>query len=245
MVQLRNYMQSLMSFLLDHKDAIALLVSIVVGISTIVTSIVSISIMTKQSRLAEEQNEIQKLQNQPVFDIGISQQQDSDDGKYGTDILEIRNIGEKMTSCEITTNVYFALSYHNLSTNDTIYAEVKDYFMATVHFSNDNGLVEKRWAQGNNRIFCEGYAASIKDSKDGTFYFYDKIVLVKIIYIDILREKHVVYFNRGKEIEESEYTHYIDANRQVFNTEFFSLNSIDYHHLKDVLDSRVYGKSCR
>lgn len=239
MIRLSNYMQSTIDFLQENKDVIGLLVSIVIGIATITTSFVSISIMRQQSRLAKEQNEIQKLQNQPIFDICVYQQQDGDDGKYGTDILEIRNIGEKMTSCEITTNVYFAISYHNLSTRDTIYAEVKDYFMATVHNSNDNGLVEKRWCPGNNRIFCEGYDASMKDSKDSTDYFYDKIVLVKIEYKDVLREKHVVYFKRGKEIEESEYSHYLNASKQVFGYELFSLNTVDYRHLKEVLDERV------
>lgn len=239
MIRLRNNMRSTIDFLIENKDVIGLLVSVVVGIATITTSFVSITIMKQQSRLAEEQNEMQKLQNQPIFDICVYQQQDSDDGKYGTDILEIRNIGEKMTSCEITTNVFFAISYHNLNTRDTIYAEVKDYFMATVHEGNDNGVVEKRWCAGNNRVFCEGYDASIKDSKDGTYYFYDKIVLIKIEYTDILREKHTIYFKRGKEIEESEYSHYLDASKQVFGYEIFSLNNVDYNHLKGVLDKHV------
>lgn len=232
-------MQSIIDFLQVNKDVIGLLVSIVIGIASILTSVVSITIMKQQSRLAEEQNEMQKLQNQPIFDICVYQQQDSDDGKYGTDILEIRNIGEKMTSCEITTNVYFAISYHNQNTRDTIYAEVKDYFMVAVHNGNDKVLVEKRWCAGNNRVFCEGYDASMKDSKDGVYYFYDKIVLIKIEYTDILREKHTLYFKHGKEIKESEYIHYIDANKQVFGYEFFSLNSVDYHHLKEVLDKHV------
>lgn len=245
MIQRRNYMHFFVNFLLENKDVITLIVSIVVGFSTMATSFVSISIMKQQSRLSEEQNEMQKLQNQPIFDISVYQQQDSDDGKYGTDILEIRNIGEKMTSCEITTNVLFAISYHNLNTRDTIYAEVKDYFMATVHNGNDKGGVEKRWCPGNNRVFCEGYDASMKDSKDGTYYFYDKIVLIKIEYTDILREKHTVYFKHGKEITESEYNHYLDATKQVFGYEFFSLNSVDYHHLKDVLGQRVNANTNR
>lgn len=238
-------MQSTIDFLQVNKDVIGLLVSIVIGIATIITSVVSITIMKQQSRLAEEQNEMQKLQNQPIFDICVYQQQDSDDGKYGTDILEIRNIGEKMTSCEVTANVFFAISYHYLNTRDTIYAEVKDYFMAAVHNGNDKGLVEKRWCPGNNRVFCEGYDASMKDSKDGIYYFYDKIVLVKIEYTDVLREKHTIYFKRGKEISESEYNHYLDATKQVFGYEFFSLNSVDYHHLKDVLGQRVNANTNR
>lgn len=69
--------------------------------------------------------------------------------------------------------------------------------------------------------------------------FMIKIVLVKIEYMDVLREKHVVYFKRGKEIEESEYTHYLNASKQVFGYELFSLNTVDYRHLKEVLDERV------
>lgn len=238
MIQLRNYMNSVLDFILKNKEIIALLVSIVVGITTVVTSCVSITVMRRQAELAEEQNRMQKQQNQPVFEIDVYQQQDSDDGIYGTDILEIRNIGERMTTCKISTSVFFALSYHDLNVQDTLYAEVQDYFMFTVHNGNDRGLVEKRWNPSNNRIFCKGYDASIKDSKDGVYYFYDKIVLIKIEYKDIHRDDHVVYFKSDNEIEVSEYNSYFSSCEQVFGQRFFSLNSINYNHMKGILDKR-------
>lgn len=238
-MQLRNYMNSFFDFILGNKEIIALLVSIVVGIATIVTSCVSITIMRRQITLAEEQNKMQRLQNQPIFDIVVYQQQDSDDGIYGTDILEVRNIGEKMTSCKITTNVFFAISYHNFNMRDTLYAEVKDYFVFTVHNGNDRGLVEKRWCPGNNRIYSKGYDALIKDSKDGAYYFYDKLVLIKVEYKDIHRDDHVVYFRSSNEIGESEYNCYFSSSEKVFGQEFFSLNSINYNHLKGILDKRI------
>ena len=57
-------------------------------------------------------------------------------------------------------------------------------------------------------------------------------------YMDVLREKHTVYFKRGKEIDATEYFHYLNASKQVFGYEFYSLNSVDYHHLKALLDER-------
>lgn len=231
-------MNNIIDFLNTHKEILTLCVSIVVGVSTIITSVVSCNVMRGQYRIYEEQTKIQKLVTQPVFEIYISQQQDSDDGKYGTETIEIRNISNKMSSCKVSTNVFFALSYQHLTDRDTIYAEVKDYFLIAVHNSNDTGVVEKRWCPGNNRIFCEGYNASIKDCHDNTYYLYDRIILTKIEYQDILKEPHTIYFRSGYEISEEEYLHYFNESKKTFGERFFSLNDIKYDYLKSVLEKR-------
>lgn len=234
MLNLLSYLHKLKSFLNNNKDVIATFFTIVVGITTIITSLISILIMNQQSQLVEEQNKIQKLQFQPIFDIGVNNLQDC---KY-TDVLEIRNIGEKMSSCDITTNVFFAMSYHHVNIADTIYAEVGDYFTWKTHHGNDKGQVETRWGSGN-KIFCECNNAAMKDTKDDISYLYDLIILVKIEYKDIFHEPHVVYFKQGLEINETEYTHYFKSSEDVFGAKFFSLRNISHENLKNILDEKI------
>lgn len=130
-----------LKFLDNNKDRLTLVISGIVGIASIITSVVSCYVMIQQNAIYEEQTKIQKLQNQPTFEINIYQQRDTTDGMYATEILEVRNIGSRMTSCKLTTTVFFALSYQHAGTQDAICAEVRDYFKNQVPNSNDKGVV--------------------------------------------------------------------------------------------------------
>lgn len=228
-----------MSFLNINKDTIPLIISGAIGFASCCTSIVSCHVMKQQNHIYEEQTEIQKLQNQPTFEIHTYLQQDSLSRDYQTEILEVRNTGARMTSCKISTTVFFALSTQQSTARDTIYAEVPSYFMINVPNSNDKGVIEKRWCPDNNRVFSKLYDASLCDCHGETYYSFDKIILVKIEYKDIMKESHVVFFNGKSEIEENEYAHYFNASKQIFGEHFFSLNHINYNYLKLILESRI------
>lgn len=233
---------AVLNFLDNNKDRLTLVISCIVGIATIITSVVSCYVMIQQNAIYKEQTKIQKLQNQPTFEINIDQERDTTDGMYDTEILEVRNIGARMTLCKVTTTVFFVLSYQHFGTQDAIFAEVSDYFMNQVPNSNDKGVVEKRWCPGNYRIYCKGYEAARHDNHDDISYVYNRIVLTKIEYKDILQESHVVYFVNKNEVDEKNYRYYFLASLEVFGERFFSLNNIDYHELKAVLDNRIATK---
>ena len=68
--------REILDYLSRNKDSLSILVSIVVGIATLITSIVSIHVMMSQNRISQEQTDIQKSQIQPIFTIVVHQQQD-------------------------------------------------------------------------------------------------------------------------------------------------------------------------
>lgn len=223
-------------YLLRHKDSIQLVFTIVVGIATIITSLVNVYLVKCQLDINKEQNALQKSQSQPIFDISVRQQQDGDDGKYGTDVLEVCNIGTKVKYCKVETSVFFCLSKHYLSHRDSLYAEIKDYFFATVNSNVGDGLIMQQWCPGNNRIFCEGYNEAINDSHDGIYYFYDKVILLKIDYKDISDENHTQYYKGNLQIRKEQYDYYFDSASSSWGVHFFTLRDDIYKEMKKTID---------
>ena len=230
-------MRKTSDYLVRHKEEIQLVFTVVVGIATIITSFVNVYLVKCQVDIYKEQNALQKSQSQPIFDISVRQQQDSDDGKYGTDILEVRNIGTKVRYCKVESTVFFCLSKHHLSQRDSLYAEIKDYFCATVNSNVGDGVIMQQWCPGNNRIFCEGYDEAMHDTRDGIYYYYVKFILLKIDYKDILDENHTQYYRENIQISEEQYNHYFDSASASWDV-FFTLRDDIYKEMKNKIDKK-------
>lgn len=232
-------MSKFYDFIFHHKDFIAIIVAIIVGFATIVTSITSVILTKHQIKISEKQNQMQDLMNQPIFEISLSQQQDSDDGLYGTDILEINNIGDKMTSCDVSVSVFFCLSKYNDGIIDTLNIKVDDYFLFRCRdYANQNN-VNCFVCPGNNRIFANGYLAAIEDSKKGdAIYFYDMVILVRIVYKDKFKKEHTLYFNEKNEIDETTYNYYFEKSEKDFDHISYRLDEVNYSEMKELLDKR-------
>lgn len=233
-------MKTFVKDLLDNKDLIALISSILIGIATIIISIISAYYVCQQTKIYREQTNIQKKQTQPIFVVKIWQQQDGDDGKYGTEILEVHNYGSRIQKCAISTSVFYRLVRNKNLQNDTIYAQVLDYFNSSVIDNSNDTMIERMWGTGNNRIFAENYMQAIQVSKkeDG-LYFFDKIILSKITYTDILGEEHTLFFDRNNEISEEIYNGYFDVSRKVWNNIAFSLDKISFNLMKEKMDEYI------
>lgn len=233
-------MKTIVKYLLENKDLIALISSILIGFATIIISIISAYYVCQQTKIYREQTNIQKKQTQPIFVVKIWQQQDGDDGKYGTEILEVHNYGSRIQKCAISTSVFYRLVRNKDLQNDTIYAQVLDYFNSSVIDNSNDTMVERMWGTGNNRIFAENYIQAIQVSKKGDgLYFFDKIILLKITYTDILGEEHTLFFDRNNEISEEIYNGYFDVSRKVWNNIAFSLDKISFNLMKEKMDEYI------
>ena len=233
-------MKTIAKYLLENKELVALLSSIFIGVATIITSVISAYFVYQQTKIYREQTDIQKKQNQPIFVTKIWQQQDSNDGKFGTEILEVHNYGSRFQTCAISTSVFYRLARNKELQNDTIYAEVSDYFNSSVIDNSNDTMIKRTWRTGNNRIFAENYMQAIQASKNGdVLYLFDKIILSEITYTDILGEKHTLYFDRNNEISEEIYNKYFDASRKIWNNIAFSLNGISFDLIKKKLEEYI------
>lgn len=230
-------MKAIVQYFLENKELVTLFSSIFIGVATIITSVISAYFVYQQTKIYREQTDIQKKQNQPIFVTRIWQQQDGDDGKYGTEILEVHNYGSRILKCDIATSVFYRLTRNKEIQNDTIYAQVLDYFNSSVIDNSDDTMIKRMWGTRSNRIFAENYMQAIQASKKGDgLYFFDKIILSKITYTDILGEKHTLYFDRNNEISEDIYKKYFEESNNVWNNIAFSLNDISFNRMKEKIE---------
>jgi hypothetical protein len=211
--------------------------TLLIGVSTIVVAIVNCYYIAKQTNIYKQQAKYEKQEHQPVFIIEIKQEQDSDDGKYGTDRLYIRNVGARVRSpFKVKTSLFFRLTHSVKDQRSAIRVKVSDYFgLSRKGYGNGNIIYEAHSA-GNNRAYCELYNQSLADSRRGDeYYFLDKDLLIEISYTDLYNESHTLYFNDDMEITKTEYDSFFNSDDDTKYNGVSNLYQLDYTSLKDLL----------
>lgn len=101
----------MIQYLAENKDWLTLVVSIVVGVATIISTGVNAYLVYKQNEIYKEQTALQVKQNQPVFSISTHLEQDLDDGKYGTEIVTIHNVGHTTSQpCNVKVKAFIKIT---------------------------------------------------------------------------------------------------------------------------------------
>lgn len=228
----------MIDYLTNNKDWLTLVVSIVVGVATIIATGVNAYLVYKQNEIYREQTALQVRQNQPVFSISRQLEQDLDDGKYGTEVLTIRNVGHTMSQpCQVKVSVIFKITKTNGSQRDSLYFSIEDYFtMASYGNTGDNEIYYAK-GSGSNRKYSEIYYAAIeasKETKPDGYYFIDKLILTKIEYSDIYDMKHVRFFMNRDGISKEFYDNIVAQSHDDYR--YNSLMSISFPAIKKVVD---------
>lgn len=223
---------------MENKEFITILVSIVVGVATILTSFVNIYLVYKQNDISKTLTELQHDENQPVFQILTTLELDSDDGKYGTEILTIKNVGGKTSQpSEVSVNVFFRITKSSLSDNVSLNFHILDYFYFNHSGNTGDDEVYYAFLQGNNRKYFDIYndaISVISNEVPKTFYFIDKIITTKIEYVDIHSHTHTKYYINKKEVE---YNKYDEIVKTVNSTQYSeTLEKISFEKMKEYID---------
>lgn len=229
---------TMIDYLTNNKDWLTLVVSIVVGVATIIATGVNAWLVYKQNEIYQEQTRLQVSQNQPVFSFSTQLEQDLDDGKYGTEILAIRNVGQTTSQpCQVKTNVYFKITKAAGGERDSLYFQIEDYF--NVVSNGDTGESEVYYAKGlgSNRKYAELYYAAVEASKkdeSNCYFFVDKFILTKIEYSDIYNNEQVRYYMDKAEISKEKYDDIVSKAYDDYR--FNSLRNITFSGIKTIID---------
>jgi hypothetical protein len=228
----------MIDYLTHNKDWLTLVVSIVVGVATVIATCVNAYLVSKQNEIYQEQTALQKKQNQPVFSFSTQLEQDLDDGKYGTEVLTIRNVGQTTSQpCQVKVNVYFKITKSVGADRDSLYFQIEDYF--NVASNGDTGDNEVYYAKGcgSNRKYAELYYAAIEESKkeeSNCYFFIDKFTITKIEYCDIYNKEHIRYYMDKAEISKELYNNIVSQAYDDYR--FNSLRNISFSGIKTIID---------
>lgn len=227
----------MVDFILTNKDVISILISFVLCVTTLIATGTNYYLVRKQNQLSEEQTKVQRDLSQPVFKISTKFEQDLDDGKWGTEILTISNVGHSTSQpCDTDVRVFFKFIRSDGVKKDSVIASVDDYFNLAYRGNTGDEDVYSACGQGSNRIYANLYHEAVIDGKEGEkryYYFIEKLVMIKISYVDIHGESHVKYYNNKIGITEGNYNDVITENDE--HHLYFSLKSISYSSLKEAL----------
>lgn len=150
--------------------------------------------------------------------------------------MNVRNLGSKVLDYSIDVDVFFQLSRHEKMQNDTIYFEIPDYFNASYSDKTGNDLIKTYFGVGNNRIFCKLYQHALDASHNDVMYFLEKVILCKITYHDILKNKHTLFFENGDEISQDRYIKYF-TSAQLTATFGIALRKLNFANMKMKVES--------
>lgn len=228
----------MIDYLTHNKDWLTLVVSIVVGVATVIATCVNAYLVYKQNEIYKEQTVLQVRQNQPVFSISKQLEQDLDDGKYGTEIFTIRNVGHTMSQpCEVKVSVFFKITKTKGAQRDSLYFPIEDYFNMASNGNTGDDEVYYAKGSGSNRKYSDIYYAAIeasKETKPDSYYFIDKFILTKIEYSDIFDRKHVRFFMDKGEISKESYDKIVTQGYNDYR--YNSLMNISFSAIKNVVD---------
>lgn len=229
----------MIQYLTDNKDWLTLVVSIVVGFCTVVATGVNAYLVYRQNEIYREQKSLQEKQNQPVFSISTHLEQDLDDGKYGTEIVTIHNVGYTTSQpCNVKVKAFIKITKAEGAERDSLYFPIEDYF--NVASNGDTGDNEVFYAKGSgsNRKYSEIYYAAIEASnavKPNCYYFIDKVLLTKVEYSDIYQKEHILYYRDNETISQETYedlcSHAVDDYR------ISSIMTISFPAIKEIIDN--------
>ena len=185
-----------------NMDIIVDISTILIGIMTVATGVVSIKIMRSQDKRQEETLQAQKREHQPNFQIKFIRSKSTPTSTaYDVEDFTIENIGEAMLARDmIKVRSFIQVELRDATTgvSKSAYYPLTYYFFGTSSTANMTGLLLST-AQINlfnsKNFFDLDAAARAHNATAGN----PKITLTKahvfeISYVDIYEEKKTVYY---------------------------------------------------
>lgn len=170
------------------------IMTIVIGIMSVITSAVSISVMKSQEKMQETLLQLQKEEHQPIFLVKQSIVETEEE-------FVIENVGEQMLApAEIKLRSYLEVEYSNLADDidKTVFFRVI-YHNATTSSSNLKGVIKRSSRVDNyqnhlNYVNLTKLANRYCFENDGEHVFINQVDYFSISYTDIYGDKHTKYY---------------------------------------------------
>ena len=210
------------------------IMTIVIGIMSVITSAVSISVMKSQEKMQETLLQLQKEEHQPIFLVKESMVD------YGYENLIIENVGEQMLApADITFKSYIEVQYSNAFEN----IDRKVYYNVIYHpwiTSHDNvrGVIWKTNKDENfqnhlNFVELTKAANRYNSESEGEYVCIDLVNYLSVSYIDVYGDKNVKYYRDNQLITREEYERVYDLAYSTFGEHH--TKSIDKVELNDLI----------
>lgn len=187
--------------------------TIAIGMSTILSTVLSAYVMISQDKSQRRLIEMQEYEHQPIFAINYIKS--SSDGTDSKDIEDftIENIGEQMLGpAKILLRSYIEVEYsdYNKDIELKTYYPLEYYYRTVINTENLTGLLmmshESEQIQ-NNKQFTRLHdeATTYSTSHDKIYVYLRKIDLFTITYTDIYGNERTCYYRNSDKSSKEAY----------------------------------------
>lgn len=213
----------------SEVKAIVDIVTVLIGIMTLVSGMVSIKVMLSQEEIQKELLEAQKREHQPNFMIDYKISKTQEDGKFDVENFTIENIGEPMSSpAKISHRTFIMVEYKNVQdiVSKVVYFPLTYYYSSTSSTENMKGLllrsIKNESIQNHGRFVDLYFEANNYTKEHKNIYIYlKKVDIFEISYVDIYEDKRVNYYMGNYRVSKDtydmikEYDKYIDKSKSI------------------------------
>lgn len=228
------YINLLVSCIID-QEILAItcpLSTFVLSVATLVVSIVNAIFIGKQTKINKTLAQLKIAKEQPVFIVRMQYEKDSDDDKWGTEHLFVKQVGFPNIVPKIEKTVLFQLTKVSIGCKKEVSVKVNDYFHRTHRDDLEGETIYHTQRVGNHRFFCDLNMEALQDKKEnGVVLFFDKIILVHVEYTDIQHTKQFRFFINKDEVEEKMFADVLSKVNDVS----YSMNELKYGTIKALL----------
>ena len=186
----------LAKYLVENKDLIGVVSSILVGVASVLIGLASLVFMSAQSNLQEEQLNASKRQNAPNIFLQKTPLYDEQLEKYFEEILEIRNSGGDVLSYSASVKSFVEVNRYLSSSDGMKVTPIFGHFFASVYSGFPNGVLSKHSGHRNLEAFGKIHDQIRSDefrSKHG-FIEFTLLHVVQVKYLTKHEEQKVIYF---------------------------------------------------
>lgn len=216
-------------------------VNVLVAIASLITSVVTCQVSNEQTKIVDNQLEMQKKEAQPIFEIRKGLLDYDHDGCDDTECFSINIIkNEVQEICDVKTYTYYKIDEMQKNNNvprieRTIYAPILSYHDRCGGSFGHTGTIVCDTTINNYWAYLEFKGdCMLKKLGETVAYSCDKIDFIEISYLDIYGTSHTVYY---EDTSLSTKEHFLDIckkSKDVFGYHCYNIYVKLDHILSDL-----------
>ena len=192
-------------------------------------------IACKTNEIYEQQSALQQVEHQPVFRVKLQVMKSGNDSVYNNEVSTIFNNGhqpKEIKNINVDTNYKQTRStIGKEGKSDTIYIPIAQYFLVKNSDYYDQPIYTAI-GQNNNLLYSRFYKECLKQREKSTYYFTNRLHLIKIDYEDIDSISNLVYFINQNSVDEKQYNQIKQISKEKFPYQMFKVDEINLNEVK-------------
>ena len=210
-----------------NKDIIAILISAVIGLSSIITGFSTIIVMNRQTELLN-------IDKQPMFRIDTELISNYKSGYYEGRMLNVYNEGYSIRYIHnIDVKTFIKLSAIKNNKVENYILPIIAYYSINLPTSNLKGQLFTAFSTQNNKQYNNLYTECM-EHKD-----YYKMSVIDVLYIkykDANYKNNEVFFENKVLIDKSQYEEYLKVYKKYQLSEL-DISKITFNNVMNIIDA--------